>query len=238
MSSWPRAVLFDFDGVVVNSEPLHFQAFREVLSRQGIDLTEEEYYRDLIGFDDKGAFRHVFERRNLPLAPKTFLELMTDKSAIMVDLIHRKKLEALPGVEETVRQLWRRVPLAIVSGGLREEIELMLEGVALRDCFQFIIAAEDVAVGKPDPQGYLMAVERISELLLKTDKARKPLKAADCLVIEDAPKVIKRAGKAGFKTIGVANTYGPQQLADADWIVDSLKPADLEKQCPELGVQA
>jgi HAD superfamily hydrolase (TIGR01509 family) len=237
MPSWPRAVLFDFDGVVVNSEPLHFQAFREALGKSGIDLTEEEYYRDLIGFDDKGAFRHVFERRNVPLPPKLFLSLMAEKSAIMVDLIHRKKLEALPGVEETVRQLWRRMPLAIVSGGLRDEIELMLEGVALRDCFQFIIAAEDVNVGKPDPQGYLMAVDRISELLLKTDKARRPLKPSDCVVIEDAPKVIKRAKKAGFRTIGVANTYGPQQLADAEWIVDSLKPADLKRQCPELQVE-
>jgi HAD superfamily hydrolase (TIGR01509 family) len=239
MSTWPRAVLFDFDGVIVNSEPLHFQAFKEVLHREGIELSEEEYYRDLIGFDDKGAFRHVYERRGNELPPRTFLALMADKSAVMIDLIHRKKLEALPGVEETVRQLWRRLPLAmaIVSGGLREEIELMLEGVALRDCFQFIVAAEDVAVGKPDPQGYLMATERISENLLKLDKARKPLKPADCLVIEDAPSVIKRAKRAGFRTMGVCNTYGPQQLADADWIVDSLKPADLKRQCPPLQME-
>src|SRR3712207_8149853 len=81
MSAWPRAVLFDFDGVVVNSEPLHFQAFREVLAKEGVDLTEEEYYRDLIGFDDKGAIRFLFERRGLPLAPRTFLALMADKSA-------------------------------------------------------------------------------------------------------------------------------------------------------------
>lgn len=238
MPTWPRAVLFDFDGVVVNSEPLHFQAFKEVLAGEGVALTEEDYYRDLIGFDDRGAIRKLYELRGLELTPKTALALLANKSEVMIDLIHRRKLEALPGVEATVRDLWRRCPLAIVSGGLRDEIELMLEGVALRDCFQFIVAAEDVSVGKPDPQGYLMAAGRISETLHRADKTKRPLKPSDCLVVEDAPTVIARAGKAGFKTMGVCNTYGPQQLAAADWIVDSLKPADLKRQCPDLKVHA
>jgi beta-phosphoglucomutase len=237
MPTWPRAVLFDFDGVVVNSEPLHFQAFQEVLAAEGVALTEEDYYRDLIGFDDKGAFRRLFELRDLPLTPKHTLHLLAAKTEVMLDLIHRRKMEALPGVEATARNLWRRCPLAIVSGAQREEIELMLEGVALRDCFQFIVAAEDVTVGKPDPQGYLMAVERISGTLIREDKARRPLKPADCLVIEDAPSVIARAAAAGFKTMGVCTTYGPRQLAEADWVVDSLKPADLRRQCPELKVE-
>ena len=238
MPTWPRAVLFDFDGVVVNSEPLHFQAFREVLAKEGIDLTEEDYYRDLIGFDDKGAIRKLYELRGLQLAPKTFLALMTAKSTAMIDLIHRRKLDALPGVEELVRQLWRRVPLAIVSGALREEIELMLEGVALRDCFQFIVAAEDVTVGKPDPQGYLMAMRQISDRLVAEDRVRRPLKPADCLVVEDAPSVVRSVKKAGFPTLAVANTYGPGQLADATYVVDSLRPEEVKRRVPELHVEA
>jgi beta-phosphoglucomutase len=238
MPHWPRAVLFDFDGVVVNSEPLHFQAFREVLATEGIDLTEEEYYRDLIGFDDKGAVRKLYELRGLRLAPKTFLAIMAGKSTVMLDLIHRRKLDALPGVEELVRQLWRRVPLAIVSGGLREEIELMLEGVALRDCFQFIVAAEDVTVGKPDPQGYLMAMQRISDKRVAEDKARRPLRPADCLVVEDAPSVVRSVKKAGFPTLAVANTYGPGQLADATYVVDSLRPDEVRRRVPDLGIEA
>src|SRR3954454_25002886 len=121
-ADWPRAVLFDFDGVLVNSEPLHFQAFREVLAAEHIELTENEYYNELIGFDDKGAFRHLYASRKLTLSPKTFLSLMARKSRAMMELIHRKQFSALPGVEQFVRSLWRKRPLAICSGALREEI--------------------------------------------------------------------------------------------------------------------
>src|SRR5579872_5054734 len=108
MSQWPAAVLFDFDGVLVNSEPLHFQAFHEVLAAEHIDLTEQEYYRDLIGFDDKGAFRHVYQVRQLPLSSKTLLSLMARKSKAMMQFIGRRQFDALPGVEQFVRSLWRK----------------------------------------------------------------------------------------------------------------------------------
>ena len=87
MVNWPAAVLFDFDGVLVNSEPLHFQAFREVLAAEHIELTEEEYYNELIGFDDKGAFRHVYEMRQCVLPAKTFLAPMAAKGRIMKRII-------------------------------------------------------------------------------------------------------------------------------------------------------
>src|SRR5205823_4369305 len=131
MSVWPGAVLFDFDGVIVNSEPLHFHAFNEVLAEEKIDLTEEDYYRELIGFDDKGAFRHIFTKHARPLDPKTFLRVLTRKSEAVMELIRDRKYHALPGVEEFVRALWRSYPLAICSGALREEIEAMLEGINL-----------------------------------------------------------------------------------------------------------
>src|SRR6476660_6470625 len=105
MPQWPRAVLFDFDGVIVNSEPLHFFAMQEALATEKIELTEDEYYRELIGFDDRGAFRNVYQRRGLPLEPKTLLSLMTGKSERMMDLIRRRHFHALPGVEEFVRAL-------------------------------------------------------------------------------------------------------------------------------------
>src|SRR5688572_22919889 len=223
MPTWPRAVLFDFDGVIVNSEPLHFFALSDVLKSEHIELTEDEYYRDLIGFDDRGALRHVFQKRNLPLEPKTLLSLMAHKSRVMMDFIRRRQFQALPGVEEFVRTLWRRCPLAICSGGLREEIEAMLEGVALRDCFSVIVAAEDVEVGKPDPSGYFLANKLLSEKL----KLARPLKPADCLVVEDAPTVI-RSVKA------VATSYPEIKLTDASWIVRSLRAEEVAGQLPEL----
>lgn len=230
MPTWPRAVLFDFDGVIVNSEPLHFYAFSEVLKAEHVELSEDEYYRDLIGFDDRGAFRHVFAKRGRPLEPKVLLSLMTRKSAVMMDLIRRRQFHALPGVEEFVRTLWRRGPLAICSGALREEIETMLEGVALRDCFAAIVAAEDVEVGKPDPSGYLLAARLLSEKL----KLAKPLKPAACLVVEDAPTVIRSVKSVGFPTLAVATSYPEIKLTEATWIVRSLRPEEVHAQLPEL----
>ena len=228
MHHWPRAVLFDFDGVIVNSEPLHFYALHEVLKSERVEITEDEYYRDLVGTDDRGTFRIVFERRGRPLEPKTLLALMARKSRVMMDLIHRRQFAALPGVEEFVRGLWRRMPLAICSGALREEIEAMLEGVSLRDCFPVIVAAEDVTVGKPDPSGYLKAAKLVAE------KIHKALKPADCLIVEDAPRVIQSVKKVGFPTLGVATSYPLFKLTDANWQVKTLQPAEVAGQIPEL----
>lgn len=219
MSDWPGAVLFDFDGVIVNSEPLHFWSFHEVLRDEQIELSEEEYYRELIGFDDKGAFKHIFGKRGKPLDPKTFLRVMTRKSEKMMDFIHARKYQALPGVEEFIRALWWHYPLAICSGALREEIEAMLEGIALRDCFKVIVAAEDVTVGKPDPSGYLQCAAQLSV------KVKRELKPADCLIVEDAPTVIKSVRAVGFPVLGVATSYLPEKLQEANYVVKDLKVA-------------
>ena len=228
MSTWPAAVLFDFDGVIVNSEPLHLDAFRQTLAREHIDLTEEEYFRELIGFDDKGAFKHLYEKRGKELDPKTFLRLMTTKSEAMMEIIYQRRYEALPGVEELVRGLWRHYPLAICSGALREEVEAMLEGVRLRDCFPTIVAAEDVTIGKPDPQGYLLAMKQVGERL------GKKLEPKDCLVVEDAPTVIRSVRSAGFTVLAIANSYPAEQLAEANYVVRRLEIAEVSKKIPQL----
>lgn len=230
MPDWPLAVLFDFDGVIVNSEPLHFYAFNQVLGAEHIELSEAEYYGELIGFDDRGAFRYIYEKHQMPLDPKTLLRLMTRKSQVMMELIHKRKYHALPGVEQFVRGLWRHYPLGICSGALREEVEAMLEGVSLRDCFGVIVAAEDVAVGKPDPSGYLLCAKEISR------KIDKPLKPADCLIVEDAPSVIKSVRAAGFPALGVATSYPIEKLA-ADWSVKTLEPAEVSRQIPTLKLE-
>jgi beta-phosphoglucomutase len=230
MPTWPRAVLFDFDGVLVNSEPLHFFAFQEVLAAEHIELTEDEYYRELIGFDDRGAFRTVFQKHARELDPKTMLRVMTRKNEVMMDLIGRRRYQSLPGVEEFVRGLWRNYPLAICSGALREEIEAMLEGIRLRDCFHVIVAAEDVEVGKPDPSGYLMTARLVGE------RAKRELKPADCLIVEDAPTVIRSVGAVGFPTLGVTTSYSSDKLeaAGAKWVVRSLVPDEVQQAIPGL----
>jgi len=228
MPNWPQAILFDFDGVIVNSEPLHFQAFVRTLAEHDILLTELEYYAELIGFDDKGAFKYIFEKNKKPLDPKTFLEVMTRKSRLMMEMIESKQFAALPGVEEFVRGLWRNYPLAICSGALREEIEAMLIGINLRDCFSIIVAAEDVTVGKPDPMGYLLTTKLVGE------KVKKALTPADCLIVEDAPSVTKSVRGVGFPVLAVTTSYPADKLGDANWVVNSLEPDVVKKKLPQL----
>jgi beta-phosphoglucomutase len=230
MTDWPLAILFDFDGVIVNSEPLHLFAFQKVLEAEHISLSDEEYYRELIGFDDRGAFRHLYEKRQINIEPKDLSRLMTRKSEMVMELIEDKKYHALPGVEEFVRGLWRHYPLAICSGALREEIEAMLEGIALRDCFATIVAAEDVAVGKPDPRGYVMCMRQVSQI---TGVALKP---ENCLVVEDAPSVIRTVKAAGFSTLGVATSHDIEKLAEANWRVKTLNSAEVSKKIPNLKI--
>jgi beta-phosphoglucomutase len=228
MPNWPSTVIFDFDGVIVNSEPLHFRAFEEVAAEEKIELSEQEYYRELIGFDDRGAWKHLFASRQRELDPKTFLRVMTRKSEVMRELMGRRQYKALPGAEECIRGLWRDYPLAICSGALREEIETMLEGVSLRDCFGVIVAAEDVTVGKPDPSGYQLAARLVGE------RIHRAIQPADALVVEDAPKVVRSVKQAGFPVLALTSSHSADQFAEADWIVRSLDPRELKRAIPQL----
>ena len=228
MSLWPRAILFDFDNVLVNSEPLHLLAFQQVLKSEKIELSQDQYYREFVGLDDRNAFKLAYQQHQRPLEPKVLLRLLADKQKAMLRQIDARKYSALPGVEQFVRAVWRNYPLAICSGAMRDEVEMMLQGVALRDCFAVLVAAEDVAVGKPDPQGYLLALRRLCE------RIGKKLKPEECLVVEDAPPVIRSVRSAGFPVLAVATTYSLDKLSDANWAVRSLDCDDVQGQIPGL----
>jgi beta-phosphoglucomutase len=225
---WPSAILFDFDGVIVNSEPLHFLALNEVLSRHGIDLSESQYYDELLGLTDRDAVRRIFERHDRPLEPKTFLAVLARKSRAMMDLIEQRRFSALRGAEAFIRGLWRNYPLAICSGALRDEIDAMLLGVSLRDCFDVIVSAEDVTVGKPDPSGYIQAMEQLGQ------RHHRKLKPQDCLIVEDAPSVVRSVKAAGFSVLAVTTSTSAERLADADFVVPSLEPGVVLGKIPSL----
>lgn len=227
MAASLRAILFDFDGVLVNSEMIHFLAFEKAGRDAGITITQEQYFNEAIGFDDRGAWKQLAKLHNVQLDPAALLQLMAYKAQVMRDLLAKKTYSALPGVEALVRGLWRNYPLAIVSGALREEIELMCDGIGLRDCFRVIIAAEDVSQGKPNPEGYLKACEELSRLEKKT------IKPANALVFEDAPRVIQQAKLAGFQTVGVPTSYGHDDLK-ADFATRSMQIDDVKKAIPGL----
>jgi beta-phosphoglucomutase len=228
MNSWPRAIFFDFDGVIVNSEPLHFAAIRDVLKDEQIDLTEDEYYRELIGFDDRGAFGHMFAKQGRVMDAAASARVLSKKSHASHAAIQARKYSALPGVNDLVRGLAKHYPLAICSGALREEIEPMLDGVGLRECFPVIVAAEDVSQGKPNPEGYLLTAKLVGK------RIGVELKPQDCLIIEDAPTVIRSVNKTGFQTLGVATSYPLEALGDATYAVTDLAPAVVLRHIPSL----
>ncbi len=229
MSVGFRAILFDFDGVLVNSEMLHFEAFARAGKDAGIEITQDEYFRDLIGFDDRGCWKQIAASRKITLDGKTLLALMAYKARVAADLINQKKYSALPGVNQLVRGLWRHYPLAIVSGALRDEIELMLEGIGLRDCFRIITSAQDVEIGKPDPSGYLQTTEQLARL------TGKPIKPENTLIFEDAPRVIASVRAAGFRTVGVPTSYGAEDL-NADFATKSMSIADVKSAVKGLKI--
>ena len=216
MRDGPAVIIFDFDGVIVDSEPLHLRGFVRTLAEVGIELGEAEYFRELIGFDDRGAFRHIYGRRDRPLDEPTFEHLLSRKSAFVRELMRDGDYEALPGAVDLVRGIFERWPLAICSGALRDEIETMLSGVGLRDCFPTIIAAEDVDIGKPDPQGYLLTLRRLAE------RVGRPIEPSEALVIEDAPSVIRAIKPLGFRTLGVATSHSIEALYESEHAVPRL----------------
>jgi beta-phosphoglucomutase len=230
MPAWPRVVLFDFDGVIVNSEPLHFLAYHGVLADHDIELTEAEYYDELLGLNDRDAVRRIFALRQRMLEPRVNLAILARKSRAMMDLIEQRRLGALPGAEALIRGLWRNYPLAICSGAVRDEIDAMLLGVSLRDCFDVIVAAEDVAVGKPDPAGYLRTLELLGE------KHRKKFTPADALVVEDAPAVVRSMRQAGFTVLAITSSYPADRFPEANYVASSLEPAGILKQVPGLKI--
>lgn len=228
MRNRPLAILFDFDGVIVDSEPLHYAAFAQTLSQVGLSITREAYFAEFLGVDDKRMFQRMFERAGRAIDDSTLASLLADKSRQVMSLIDAGRIAASPGAEELIRHLCRRRPLAICSGSQRREIEAILRRIGLFNCFSFITAAEDVAVGKPDPAGYLLTIRHLSE------RTGQNLSPADCLIIEDSPAVIQRTREAGFRVMGVASSHNPDKLSPADWVVRSLEPQGVFAAIPEL----
>lgn len=220
---FPRAVLFDFDGVIVNSEPIHCAATIEVMSRLGMPLTEETYYKELIGFDDRGGFGHLFKLNGHVMDELTAQQVIAAKNEIVLRMIRERGIVALPGAVDLIRRLANDRVLAICSGALRNEIETMLDAIGLRVHFPVIVAGGEVAVGKPDPAGYLLTVKLLNE------RFGQNLLPADCLVIEDSPKVSAGARGVGFRVLGVLTSHGAEKWFSYDHLASSLRAEDLSR---------
>ncbi len=204
-----RAIVFDFDGVLADSEPLHLMAYQQVLSAHGVTLTREEYYDRYLGYDDVGVFTKLGEANGWGLDERQLDALIAAKGRVFDETIASTDV-LFPGAAACVERMSAAFPLGIASGALRHEIEAILRRNRLAEHFRFIVASGDTPASKPAPDPY----RRASELL--------GLPAAACLAIEDSVWGIESAKAAGMSCVAVTHTYPRESLGPADRVVSSL----------------
>lgn len=213
-----RAIIFDCDGVLMDSEPLHFAAFRNVLAESGDSLTEEDYKERYLALDDRGAFEKFYRDHSRPLDKALLDTLLQRKTVVFQELVSSEGILPFPAVPEFVMAASQRYPLAVASGARRHELDMILDAAGIRTYFETIVSADDVQKGKPDPESFLQAVERLNS----SGKRSTPIRPDECAVIEDSREGIASAHAAGMKCIAVATSYPKFELSVADLVVPSL----------------
>ena len=218
-----RAVIFDFNGIIVDDEPIHFRLFQKVFAEEGIALSEADYYTRYLGFDDRGAFGHGFADHQQSIGQSKMAELIARKASYYQDAI-RNHVDIFPGVKALIPEIAQAYPLAVASGALRNEIETILRTAGLVDYFHAIVAAEDVTHGKPEPEVFLKALAQINDKVA----AEPAIAAHECVVIEDSKEGIKGARRAGMQCLAVTNSHPAELLGEASRIVASLEAVNLD----------
>lgn len=220
-----RALIFDFDGILVDSEPLIFQLTQQMAAQEGWTITAEEYYRDYLALDDRGIIDHLYRSHGRPVDARRREELVAWKFRAYQQII-RNGLPPMPGAVEFIEKVAMRLPLAIASGSLRVEIEHLLGKLGLREKFSVLATADDCERSKPHPEVFLKALDRLQQL----DAFRHtPLVAAECLAIEDAPLGVMAAHAAGMKCLALAHTRPLRELSHADWVCRNFSDVDIER---------
>lgn len=191
-----RAIFFDCDGVLADSEPLHWRAMDVVLRREGLGLTWDEYLRDYLGRTDPDMFRRALEAAGRACDDGRIESLVAAKADVFPDILDRE-LAPLPGVVELVRRVAARWPLAVCSGAFRADIETIVTRLGIADCFRAIVSNEDIVRGKPDPEGFLLALRRVNELR----RDGPPIRPDECVVIEDSLPGVAAGKAAGMRVI-------------------------------------
>ena len=216
---YPDAVIFDFDGVIVDTEPLHYKGFQIVLKPENLFFSWNEYENIYMGFDDRDAFREVYRRSSRKLTEEKLALLMSNKASVFQKIVELG-VNPYPGVIKLISTLHQQgTPLAICSGAVRSDIIPIIKYLGIADCFSKIVTAEDVLRSKPDPESYNIAAQFLRTTFPLSPDDSKML----IIAVEDTPAGISSAVDAGLKVIAVKNSYSNDRLNQADRIVCSLE---------------
>jgi beta-phosphoglucomutase len=211
-----QGIVLDFDGVVVNSEPLHLRAFQEVLAEGGHTLSAQEYYQSYVGLDDAAMFA-AFARDRGRAAPAHWVRQVIEAKTVRMQALLGDGSPLFPGAAECIRELSAAVPLAIASGALRREILMVLDRAGLTPCFSAIVAAGETARGKPAPDPYERAVALLG---VSSGGTLDPRRVA---AVEDTTQGLAAARAARLRTVAVTTTYPADVVSSADVIVPTLR---------------
>lgn len=213
-----RAIVFDFDGIIADTEPLHYEAFLRIVQRDyNVTFTYEDYLRDYVGFDDRDGFREIVKRASdsTTLDSDTLLKLIADKADAFETIVN-EGVESIAGVLDFIPQASAALAIAIASGAGRADIDVINKKLQLADTFSVIVSADDVARSKPDPETYRNAVAQLASDL-------PDLQPDQCLAIEDTVAGIESAREAGLHTLGMTTTTNEAALHRAHRVVKNFE---------------
>jgi beta-phosphoglucomutase len=223
-----KAVIFDFDGVITDSEILHLRAFNKVLAQFNIEISRKDYYSKYLGYTDIDCYKQLIKEGILKTEKNQIPKLVEQKDVVFKELA-KTEGRTIEGVHEFIELLDKNnVPMAICSGALLTEIELILDEAKLRRFFQAIISAEHVKQGKPHPEGFLKTLQRLNRVIPAQTGIQNQISANQCIVIEDSLWGLKAAKAAGMHTIAVTNSYEAHELELAEKIVYNLKDLQIK----------
>jgi len=217
-----KAIIFDFNGVILNDEPFHFAAMRDAVADLGIRLTREDYWSKYLPFDDKECLESVCRDRSFSLDETTRSETLERKARNYQQAL-QGGYPLLPGAAQFIEAAAGRYPLALASGARRVEIESALDSIGLRRYFTVIVAAEDFVLGKPNPESFLLALQWLNEA-----RNTAPILPEECLVIEDSVGGVRGARVAGMHCLAVTSSYPGEALQAADRVVSTLENIALD----------
>ena len=222
-----KAILFDFNGVIINDEPIHQELISEILIAENLNFDQIELNNLSVGRSDRACLTDLFNISGRAVTEEYLTKLIAAKATA-----YRKKIQQLPtlpiypDIPEFLTQLQsKKLIIALVTGALRQQAELVLQQAHLTQYFSVIVTADDITTSKPEPDGYLLAVTQLNQ-----QHPQLNLQSHECLVIEDSLAGIEAAKRAQMPVVGIANTYPLHILQrHADWTVDYLSEIELER---------